>query len=415
MEFRNKGRDDISRLVSDRQSYISSLELRLEKFTQSTQSFLDIKEKVEKLSYSVTSAEERIQGLNWIIKQQNENHQQQIKQIFTRYEELQQQVSNVVFNQGLVPAGKGLKSTSTENLNTFQDNMKIVKDLEELIAISNQQIKNELEQRFEILSTKSNILSKGLEAKIDDNTYFKTQTKQDFSKELERMIEKNYETIKDLESKIDANANMNLDRYKELSVKLNASSLSNLTDEITFIKQKLIRIDEFKKQFEENEVRRELEVKEASQSAWNVENQIKHIEQNINASRHGKEPRFESLLEPLETKQNYLTMTVKKYLSVQKSLHKKVEIISEILEGLRNKKKPTLENTKTSKRSISNKSKNSNRSRNTKTLEASYSPSLYSSRVSILKPASKILSSRPASAKKSRIDILYEELSNMFT
>ena len=64
MEFRHKGRDEISRLVSDRQSYISSLELKLEKITQNSQSFLDVKEKLDKLANHIISIDEKIQGIN---------------------------------------------------------------------------------------------------------------------------------------------------------------------------------------------------------------------------------------------------------------------------------------------------------------------------------------------------------------
>ena len=63
MDSKNKGRNDINRLVSDRQLYISSLELKLEKFTQNSQAFLDIKEKVDKLACNLTTADEKIQGL----------------------------------------------------------------------------------------------------------------------------------------------------------------------------------------------------------------------------------------------------------------------------------------------------------------------------------------------------------------
>ena len=63
MDSKNKGRNDINRLVSDRQLYISSLELKLEKFTQNSQAFLYIKEKVYKLACNLTTADEKIQGL----------------------------------------------------------------------------------------------------------------------------------------------------------------------------------------------------------------------------------------------------------------------------------------------------------------------------------------------------------------
>lgn len=401
MELRNKSRDEINRLMSDRQAYISSLELRLEKFTQSTQSYLELKEKVKKIGNCVESADERITGLNWLVKQQSENHQQQIKSLTARYEELQQYVTGIAFRDSSAPIGKslGFEKKST------QDYSKIAKELEELINISGQQLKNEMEQRFDIFSSKNNVFYKGLEHKIEVAELGKVQLKQEFEKELEKLIEKNCEIIKDFEYKFEAGMKMNLDRYKEVNMKIKEGTIGTNTGEIGEIRKKIKKFSEFQQKLEENEVRRELEVKEASQSAWNVESQVKHLEEELEnyKSSNSKTPEFESLFAPYESRLSYLTSTVKKYLSVQKTLHKKVEFLASLCEPGQTLKKPPR------KRSISNKSSTSNRSQ---ALDSSYSPSLNSSRVSILKSTPKFIP-RPTS-QRSRIDILYDELSNMF-
>jgi hypothetical protein len=402
MDTQYKNRNEISRLVSDRQSYISSLELKLEKFTQNTQSFVELKEKIEKISSGLNAADEKIQGLNWVIKQQHESHQQQIKQLGTRYEELYLQMSNI----SLSKSWESANPVFLDNKKSFIDFPKLAKDLEDLVSANTYQIKSEIEGRLDIISSKNSKVIKALENKLE-NSQNDNKNKLEFDKSIEKAIEKNCEAIKDLEYKLEAVVSLHTERYKELSSKLIACSASNLSEEMIGIKHKIIKIDEFKRKFEENEIRRELEVKEASQSAWNVENQVKSLEKELKDYRNSYNVKdyhkyAQDFISPIESKLNYVTNTLKKYLLIQKSLHRTVESLSKSLRNPEKGLKPSSQKRTRPKASPIK-------------ANSSYSPSLNSSRVSILKNTSRKIPQRPGSTNRSRIDILYDELSSMFT
>ena len=328
----------------------------------------------------------------------------------TQYQELQQKFSSGGFSQSAIPSSRIITIPAFENKNHFPDYSKITKEIEEIISMSYDQLKNEVEQRFEIFSSKNTLVYKTLENKIENVSSDTNKIKQDLNKHLER----NCDAIKDLEKHLEATENINLDRYKELTMKFNASSLSSLTDEIVSIKHKIDRCEDFKKCFETNEIRRELEVKEASQSAWNVESKIKDVEQVlakfINSNRGDSESHLKSLVTSFESRLDYTEATLKKYLNVQKSLHKKVETLSDIFENSRREQTVKIRN-----RSSSSKSNKSITPKGQKNEEPLYSPTLNSSRVSILKTTPRGKASKAQSTQKSRIDILYDELSNMFT
>lgn len=406
MEFRNKGREEVNRLLSDRQAYITSLELKLEKFTQNTQSYLDIKEKIDKLTNVITSSEERIQGLNWVIKQQNDTHQQQIKSLSSRYEDLSQQVSTLAISYQF--QSTPIKTTTLDIKPPIFDYTKITKDLESLIKISTEQVKSELEQRLDLLQSKNSVLSKSFDTKSENLQVFEDRIKQDVDSEMKKLIAQTQYLIHDFEYKLEAAQEMNSERYKEIILKINGSSSNMMTEELGGLKHKVFRLEEYRKVCEDNEIRRELEVKEASQSAWAVESQLKQLQKDIDDLRPcfvNQKQNFQTsdIYAKLEERVNYLGTTVKKYLQVQKALHKKVENLCDVIKDMG---RP---------RSKSAEKGNSSRSKKGNTGDSSFSPSLGSSRVSILKPTRLSRPKSTKSAQKSRIDILYDELSNMFT
>ena len=204
-----------------------------------------------------------------MIKQQSESHQQQIKNIIARYEELQQQMTNLTFGQNLNTEKNSQKTGNFvfEAKNSYPDYSKITKELQELIFLASQQVKNEVDQKFEIFQSKNSIFLKNFESKIETFAFNDEKTRQEIDKKIEKIEKKSENVKKDVENKIEAALNMNLERYKELTHKINAGTGYSLNEEIIGIRQKFSKIEEFKKNFEENEVRRELEVKEASQSA----------------------------------------------------------------------------------------------------------------------------------------------------
>ncbi|OMJ72084.1 hypothetical protein SteCoe_29565 [Stentor coeruleus] len=387
MEFRNKGREEVNRLLSDRQAYITSLELKLEKFTQNTQSYLDIKEKIDKLANVITSSEERIQGLNWIIKQQNETHQQQIKSLSSRYEDLSQHVSTLAISYQF--QSTPLKISTLDIKPPIFDYTKITKDLESLIKISTEQVKSELEQRIDLLQSKNSVLSKSYDTRSDILQVFEDRIKQDVDSEMKKFIVQTQNLVHDFEYKLEAAQEMNSERYKEIVVKANGSSLNIMNEELGGLKQKIFRLEEYKKVCEDNETRRELEVKEASQSAWTVESQLKQLQKDIDNLRpcfSSQKPSFQpnDIYTKLEERVNYLGTTVKKYLQVQKALHKKVENLCDVIKDM------------SRQRSKSAEKGNSSRSKGRNNGESSFSPSLGSSRASMLKPSGL---SRPKSTK----------------
>ena len=139
-----------------------------------------------------------------------------------------------------------------------------------------------------------------------------------------------------------------------------------------------------------------------------MENQLKSLENDIkefkNFGNKGFDKDFKSFIEPFDKKLEFLSATVKKYLSVQKVLHKKLDSMASVLKVSDKKEKKGI----LKSRSRSNKSKTSNKG------DSSYSPTLNSSRVSFGNPTPR-RQGKPASFQKSRIDILYDELTNMFT
>ncbi|OMJ85446.1 hypothetical protein SteCoe_13204 [Stentor coeruleus] len=407
MEFRNKGREEVNRLLSDRQAYITSLELKLEKFTQNTQSYLDIKEKIDKLTNSITSSEERIQGLNWIIKQQNETHQQQIKSLSSRYEDLSQQFSTLAISYQF--QSTPLKTNTIDIKPPPFDYTKITKDLESLIKITTEQVKSELEQRLDLLQSKNSVLSKSFDTNTEVLQVFEDRIKQDIDSEIKKLIAQTQYLIHDFEYKLEAAQEINSERYKEIMVRVNGSSSNMMNEELSGLKQKFFRLEEYRKVCENNEIRRELEVKEASQSAWAVESKLKQLQKDIEDLRPcfvTQKPSFQTpeIYSKLEERVNYLGTTVKKYLQVQKALHKKVENLCDAVKDMGRQRSKSTE-----------KNGNSSRSKGRNTGDTSFSPSLGSSRVSILKPSRLSRPKSTKSAQKSRIDILYDELSNMFT
>lgn len=377
MDFKNKNRDDISRLVSDRQAYISSLELKLEKFTQNTTSYLDIKEKVDRLANSLTSAEEKIQGLSWLVKTQNENHSQQIKLLTSRYEDLQ----TTLMTSGLLnfPNLSQFNQTPHRVVQTSQSqansiNSQIVKDLQNFITSSSDQLQSDLDQRIELINSKQLLFIKSIESKIEHILNLEPKLKENSDLQLARLIEKSSELQQDFLNKLESVTSVQSERYKELLGKINSSGQIYLSEEINAIRQKIGKIEDIHRNWQENEMKREFEVKEASQAAWNVENQVKSIEKQLNginlklasASDQGE-------MKESDNKINYLAGSLKKYVSLQKVLHSKVELLEENLSSLQQRSKRRPSKTPDSDRSTSsiankkptpkNKSKNSSRSR----------------------------------------------------
>jgi hypothetical protein len=321
MEFKNKNREEISRLVSDRQAYISSLELKLEKFTQSTSSYLDIKEKLEKLSTSLSSAEEKIQGLSWLIKTQNENHQQQIKLLTSRYEDLQtNQMTCSSF-----PANRGSYASASNTISS-SFNSQLIKDLHDFISMTSAQVKNEVDQRLELLNSKQVLFMKSIETKVDSILSIEGKLKEDHEVQMMKLAEKSSELQKDFLNKLENSTSLQTERYKELAAKINCSGQVFLTEEISAVKIKLAKIEDLHKTWTDQEVRRELEVKEASQAAWNVENLFKGLEKQVFVA-HEKINSLNELKD--DQKINYLAASLKKYVALQKKLFEKVEKVEE--------------------------------------------------------------------------------------
>ena len=388
MDFKNKNRDDISRLVSDRQAYISSLELKLEKFTQNTTSYLDVKEKVDRLANNLTAAEEKIQGLSWLVKTQNENHSQQIKLLTSRYEEMQ----TTLMTSGLLNFSSLSQFNQTSHRAAHPSssqanaiNSQIIKDLQNFITSSSDQLQSDLDQRIELINSKQLLFIKSIESKIEHILNLEPKLKENSDMQLSRLIEKSSDLQQDFLSKLESMTSLQSERYKELSAKINASGQVYLSEEISLVKQKVAKIEETYRNWQENEMKREFEVKEASQAAWNVENQFKLIEKQVNSinlkiassSDHGE-------MKESDNKINYLAGSLKKYVSLQKVLHGKVETLEENLLALQQRSKRRPSKTPDSDRSTSSVANKKQTPKN-----------------------------KAKSSSRSRIDVLYNELTKM--
>lgn len=391
MEFKKKNREEISRLVSDRQAYISSLELKLEKFTQNTSSYLDIKEKLEKLSVSLSAAEEKIQGLSWLMKSQNENHQQQIRALTTRYEELQTGFSS--FTYANAQRGQMLSASS----GNFQVPSQVIKDLQEFVCMNSAQIKNEIEQRIEILNSKQVIFCKSVESRVDGVQSLESRVKEELEVHMMKIAEKSAELQKEVSAKLESIVSLNSERYKELSHKVSMSSSTVLSEDLSTIRQKLNKFEDLHKLWQDNEMKRELEVREASQAAWTVENQLRQIEKQISSfsSKLNSLSEFpdSNYLTGIDSKINHLASSLKKYVSLQKILHSKVESLEDTVKHISHKR---------SKEQQARKTPDSDRS-------------MSISKVSSLKPSPTPRNKTPKvkSEARSRIDILYDELTKI--
>lgn len=391
MEFKKKNREEISRLVSDRQAYISSLELKLEKFTQNTSSYLDIKEKLEKLSASLSAAEEKIQGLSWLMKSQNDNHQQQIRALTSRYEELQTGFSTFTYASAqrgqILPAPSG----------SLQVPGQVIKDLQEFICLNSAQVKNEIEQRIEILNSKQVVFCKSIENRVDSVQSLESRVKEEIEVNMMKIAEKSAELQREVSSKLESIVSLNSERYKELSHKVSMSSSNVLSEDLSAVRQKLGKIEDLHKVWQDNEVKRELEVREASQAAWTVENQLKQLEKQVS----GFSSRLSSLSEypdshfvaGIDSKVNHLAGSLKKYVSLQKILHSKVESLEDTVKHLSHKR---------FKEQQARKTPDSDRS-------------LSVSKTSNLKPSPTPRNKTPKvkNESRSRIDILYDELTKI--
>lgn len=386
MEFKKKNREEISRLVSDRQAYISSLELKLEKFTQNTSSYLDVKEKLEKLSSSLSSAEEKIQGLTWLLKSQNENHQQQIKALTSRYEDLQTNFNSLSYTNV-----QNRQTISTPSVNSQIPNQ-VIKDLQEYINLNSIQVRNEMEQRLEILNSKQIVFCKGVENKVDGLQYLEKRVKEELEVSLMKIAEKSAEMQKEFSAKIESTVSLNSERYKELVHKVNMSGSTILSEDLNIIRQKLARIEDIHKVWQDNEMKRDLEVREASQAAWTVETQLKQLEKNFSGissklSTLGEhsDPHFQTIF---DSKINHLAGSLKKYVSLQKILHGKVESLEDAIKTLQ----------------MSKVKKNSDSDRNLSVSKA------HSSKPS---PNPRNKTANTKTGTRSRIDILYDELTKI--
>ena len=389
MDFKKKNREEISRLVSDRQAYISSLELKLEKFTQNTSSYLDIKEKLEKLYCNLSSAEEKIQGLTWLLKSQNENHQQQIKALTSRYEDLQTNFSSLSYtsvqNRQMTPT-----QAPAPNANTQIPNQ-VIRDLQEYINLNSMQVRNEVDQRLEILNSKQLVFCKGIENKLDSLQYLEARVKEELEVSLKKISERSAELQKDFSSRLESTVSLNSERYKELMHKVNMSGSSVVTEELNTMRQKLARIEESHKAWQENEMKRDLEVREASQAAWTVETQLKQLEKSFSskvpaASEH-PDHYFQNAF---DAKVNHLAGSLKKYVSLQKVLHAKVESLEDVIRSLQTVK---IKKASESDRNLSVPKAHSSSSRPSPT------------------PGNKTTTAK--NGTRSRIDILYDELTKI--